>query len=161
MSDTVLCGIDSSTTRTGVSCYINGVYKDCVLIDHKDCKELDLRTSLMINSIIEQLDKYKPDIIVIEDDWNKNNAQTTKALSEIIGAVHGYSISNKIYFHKMLPATWRSYLGFDIGNKKREELKQMAIDYVDKKYNLKVNDDTAESCCIAEALINYYNALED
>jgi Holliday junction resolvasome RuvABC endonuclease subunit len=161
MNETVLCGIDSSTTRTGISRFINGEYTDCILLDHKDCKDLEYRTSLMIDSILQQLDQYEPDIIVIEDDWNKNNVQTTKALSEIIGAVHGYSRAHDVDFHKMLPSTWRSYLGFKVGGKKRDELKQMAIDYVSGKYGLKVNDDVAESCCIAEALINYFETQED
>lgn len=157
--DTRLCGIDSSTSRTGISLYVNGEYKDCVLIDHKNCKEMDLRVSMMIEDILKKLDEYKPDIIAIEDDWNKNNVQTTKALSEIIGAVEGYSISKSIDFHKMLPSRWRSMIGFDIGKKKRPELKQMAIDYISEKYNLNVNDDVAESCCIAEALVNYFQTL--
>ena len=33
MGDVVLCGIDSSTTRTGISCYINGKFKDCVMVE--------------------------------------------------------------------------------------------------------------------------------
>lgn len=156
---TKLCGIDSSTTNTGISLYINGEYSDCVLIGHKDIKELGVRTSAMIKSILEQLNKWNPDIIVIEDDWNKNNVQTTKALSEIIGAVHGYCIAKDLDFVKMLPSKWRSLIGFEIGNKKRPELKQMAIEYINDKYNLSVNDDVAESCCIAEALVNYYQQL--
>lgn len=154
-----LCGIDSSTSCTGISLYIDGKYSDCTMLNHKDCKEMDIRTSKMILSILEQLDIYKPDIIVIEDDWNKNNVQTTKALSEIIGAVHGYAISKKIDFIKMLPSRWRSLIGFEIGKKKRPELKQMAINYINDKYNIDVNDDVAESCCIAEALVCYYQGL--
>lgn len=161
MSETVLCGIDSSTTRTGISCFVNGKYKDCILLDHKDCKDMELRVSLMIDSIFEQLDQYNPDIIVIEDDWNKNNVQTTKALSEIIGAVYGYARAHGADFHKLLPSTWRSYLGFKVGGKKREELKQMAIDYVADRYGINVNDDVAESCCISEALINYFDTQEE
>ena len=43
---------------------------------------------------------------------------------------------------------WRKYC--NIKGKKREELKQNAVNYIKNKYKIEVNDDTAESICIAE-----------
>ena len=85
MSETRLCGIDSSTQKTGISLFVNGEYKDSILINHSNCKDSELRVNMMIHSIIEKLNEWKPQIIAIEDDWNKQNVQVTKALSEITG----------------------------------------------------------------------------
>lgn len=159
MSEMRLCGIDSSTQKTGISLFVNGKYKDSILINHSSCKDSELRVDMMIHSIIEKLDEWKPQIVAIEDDWNKQNVQVTKALSEIIGSVHGYADTNKLDFHKMMPSRWRSFMGWEIGKKTRPELKQMAIDYVKEKYNIEANDDQCESICIAEALVNYFETL--
>jgi len=41
--------------------------------------------------------------------------------------------------------------GMDQGKKKREELKQMSIDYVKNHFNVDVNDDVADAICIGVA----------
>jgi hypothetical protein len=64
---------------------------------------------------------------------------------------------NDCEFNTIRPTEFRKELDFVQGkNVKREELKQQAINYVKKIYNLEVNDDVADAICIGCAVINKF-----
>lgn len=150
-----IAGIDASTTCSGVAIVDNGklIYHDA--IDMKKNKNTDDRVRHMMKELGNFINKQKPDMVYIEDSWNKQNIETTKMLSNILGAVMYVCEDKDIQFVKLLPSAWRSAVGIPLiknGKKlKREELKQEAVDKVVKLHKIKCGDDEAEAICIAEA----------
>ena len=78
------------------------------------------------------------------------NIKTVKLLSYLAGAIISWAADNKVEFRFQLPSEWRKRIGLAQGpKKKREELKQEAIDLVKKRFGIDVTDDIAESVLIA------------
>ena len=140
-----IMGLDASTKITGYGIIQNNELIKHGIIDlHNDKNTIDNRIKKMINSIYDLIKEEKPDVIYIEEMWNKLNVQTTKSLSYVIGAVIGFSEIMNIDIHLILPSEWRKQIGLSQGKKKRDELKQEAINFVKQKYGLNVQDDEAE-----------------
>lgn len=149
-------GIDASTTCSGVAVIEDGklIYHDT--INMKSNHDADQRVKNMMSELGSIIKEYSPTAVYIEDSWNKQNIETTKMLSNVLGAVMYVCQDMKCSFTKMLPSAWRSLAGIKLCNKngtklKREELKQEAIKKVNKTYKIKCGDDEAEAICIAEA----------
>lgn len=154
------CGIDASTKSTGICLLIDGKLSDYKLIDFKSYDDREERTKLMCNTLLKQLSEYNPDIVYIEDSWNSANVDVTKLLTRIMGVTYAWCLAKNREWHSILPSQWRKYCGFEIGKKKRQELKQMSIDYVKEKYGIDVNDDVSDCIALADGVCNYYMSLE-
>ena len=148
-------GIDASTTCSGIAIIEDGklVYHD--IIDMKRNKDSEKRVMNMMSEIGAFIINNSPDVVYIEDSWNKQNIETTKMLSNILGAVMYVCEENNIPFFKLLPSAWRSTVGIKLNKGgvklKREELKKEAVDKVMKSHKIECGDDEAEAICIAEA----------
>lgn len=149
----IICGIDSSTQKTGMSKFDSDTGKllTYTLIDLHKMKEKDKRIDQMISTICAQLNLWKPDSIYIEDTWDRNNIETLKMLTYIVGAVRYWCIENNKVFNKFIPAQWRKLIGLQKNGIKRANYKQISIDYVKEKYGIDVGDDEADSILIGEA----------
>lgn len=159
----IICGIDSSTQKTGMSKFdsASGKLLTYTLIDLHKMKEKDKRIDQMILNICVQLNLWKPDVIYIEDTWDRNNIETLKMLTYIVGAVRYWCIENNKDFNKFIPAQWRKLVGLQKNGIKRSDYKQISIDYVKKKYGIDVNDDEADSILIGEAGIVSQSMSDD
>ena len=151
-----IMGIDASTTCSGVAVIDDGklVYHD--IINMKSNKDTDQRVKDMMCELGKKIKEYSPTALYIEDSWNKQNVETTKMLSNILGAVMYVCQEVGCTFTKILPSAWRSLTGIKLCTKngshlKRNELKQEAVSRVKKIYKIDCNDDEAEAICIAEA----------
>lgn len=143
-------GIDASTNKTGISLFIDEEYAGHVLIDLHQIKNTDERITKMMHEIKAHLYMYKPDLIVMEECLMTTNIKTVKLLSYLAGAIISWAADNKVKFEFQLPTAWRKRINIAQGPKrKREELKQEAIDLVKKKFGIDVTDDEAESVLIA------------
>lgn len=151
-----LISFDASSKKTGVAEFNNGELNKFFLIDYSEIKDRDERTKLMVKSILEELNIYHPDIIVIEDSWNAANVDVTKLLTLIMGSTFGWAVSNNSEWHTLLPSQWRRLCNIDQGKKKREELKQESITYVFNEYGITVNDDVADAVAIGRGYINCF-----
>ena len=122
-----LCSIDFSSKKTGIAYFEDGEYKHHYFIDCSSLKDMEVRFSNMCLDIWKTLEMVKPTIVYAEETVVLRNAQTQ----------------------------WRSAIGILQGrNVKREKLKEQAIQYVKRKYDLIVNDDEADAICIGDAVIN-------
>lgn len=149
-------GIDASTTCSGVAVIKDGelIYHDA--INMKSNKNAEQRVRNMMSELGAMIKEYSPDAVYIEDSWNKQNIETTKMLSNVLGAVMYVCQECGCEFIKLLPSAWRSIAGIKMVGKngshlKRDELKQEAIKKVKKNYKIICGDDEAEAICIAEA----------
>ena len=146
-----ILGIDASSKCSGVALY-DGTKHTTLLFDHSKEKDVDVRINLMMVELGEIIEKTKPDKVYIEDTFSKNNIDTTKKLSNIIGAVRYVCAKNKIEYQLILPSSWRKVLNLDSGkNTKRQEFKKRAMEYVKKNFNEELPEDVCEALCIAEA----------
>jgi Holliday junction resolvasome RuvABC endonuclease subunit len=149
-------GIDASTTCSGVAVIDDGDLIYHGIIDMKKNKDSDQRIMNMISELGAIIKEYAPAAVYIEDSWNKKNIETTKMLSNVLGAVMYVCQDCKCAFTKLLPSVWRSLTGIKMVGKngtrlKRDELKQAAVNKVKRTYKINCGDDEAEAICIAEA----------
>lgn len=158
-----LCGIDSSTSATGVSFFIDGEYFDHVLFDHHKNKNVDERIDSMIRDITKQLQKWSPDIVWIEQPKGSGrNVEMIRKLAEILGAVRCWCVVKQREYHEIMPSQWRKWLpGYEQGKKERSELKNESIKYVKEHLNIEATDDEADSICIGIAVVNYCNKISE
>lgn len=153
MNDCILIGLDSSTTNTGYSIYTNACLTDYGVISCSDIKDNELRFESMCKRIIELLNHYHPRIISAELTTPTRNAVTQRKLTMLLGVIYGWCIEHDCECIFYRATEWRSLISSHYP-KKREELKQWAIQQVNDKYHIQVNDDTAEAILIGQARIN-------
>lgn len=141
-------GLDLSTKCSGYSVFKNNKLISHGVIDLSKNKDMEERSKQMMIAVGELINREKPSCVICEETWNKNNIETTKWLSFIIGAAMGKCCENDIQFEKVLPSQWRAHVGIQQGRKKRPELKQEAIQMVKDKYNFNPIEDEAEAILI-------------
>lgn len=135
----------------------NGKYIEHVLLDYSKNKVMESRFESMAKEIWEMLNKYRPDIIYIEEVYMSGNAQTMKILTRLQGVVYAWAMKNNCEFNTVLPSAWRKVLKLN-GKKgeKRKELKQKSINYVNDTYGILVTDDESDAICIGDAVIRKF-----
>lgn len=161
---TRLISLDTSSSKTGWALFENGKYikSDVINFDTNECKKKykgnsDKRIEDMCLAIIELLKEYKPDIIVIEKLNVGRNMVAVRALSKVIGVVYCYSILNKCFYYEIQPSQWRSQLGMQSSKRKRDEYKQLSIDYVKEHFYKDVSDDESDSICAGIGYIKMFS----
>lgn len=117
----------------------------------------DKRIEDMCLLILHLLEKYKPDIIVIEKLNVSRNMVATRCLSKIIGVVYSYSILNKdVFYYEIQASQWRKQIGIQSSKRKREEYKQLSIKYVKDNFNKEVTDDESDAICAGIGYIKMF-----
>ena len=139
--DIVMLSIDSSTKKTGIAIFVNGKYKENILINLEEIKLMDERFAKMSLELIKTLNVYTPKIIYIEETVVVRNPSTQRFLTRLQGVIYGWAIINDCEFTTVRPTEWRK-------NVKRDQLKEEAISYIKEIFNIDVNDDEAEAVCI-------------
>lgn len=156
MNKVRMCGFDASTKKTGFCIMDNAEMIDYGLLDYSEIDDKETRTKMMCKAILEKLNFYKPEIIVIEDSWNAMNVEVTKILTRVMGVTYGWALENNCEWHTLLPSQWRKLCGLNQGKKKRQELKEMSIQFVKDKYDIDVNDDVADAIALSIGYVNSF-----
>ena len=158
-----MLSLDTSSSKTGWAYFENARYKKSGVIDldTKECKKKyknksDERIRDMCLAVWDLLQKYKPDIIVIEKLNVSRNMVSVRQLSKVIGAVYCYSILNDCYYHEIQASQWRSQIGIQGNGRKREEYKQFSGEYVKNALGIDVTDDESDSICAGVGYINMF-----
>ena len=158
MGDIRLVSIDGSTQKTGIAYFCNGKYVEHILLDYSKDKNMEHRFESKSKGIWRSLDKYRPNIIYIEETYMANNPQTSKILTRLQGVVYAWCMNNGCEFNTIRPTSWRRELKFQQGkNVKREQLKKQSLQYVLDNYGLEVTDDESDAICIADAVVKMFN----
>lgn len=142
-----ILSIDPSTTSTGWCIYENKPIKYGCICPNKTLEYID-RVIYILKELNALKLKYEPEIIIIEQLAVTRNAKTAQMLAGLQVAIEVMFRQEEYLVIEARPSKWRAYCA--IKGKKREELKQNAVNYIKNKYKIEVNDDTAESICIAE-----------
>lgn len=126
--------------------------------------DVEKRIGIMRDGVRDLLEKYKVDKIIIEEvRQDGNNNHTAKVLTWLQGVitVMAYEYDKKISVELIGASTWRSNLGIQGHQVKREKQKIIDIDYVNTKYNLSLNseqDDEADAIGILDAYFKFGTA---
>ena len=149
---------DTSTNNSALTLFVNGQYKEHVLINKSKIKDTFFRMNEMIKDIYKQLDKWKPNTVWIEHpQGHGSNVDMVGKLCEVLGAVRAWCLSHNCEYNEISPSQWRKYAGIQQGKLKRAELKQASIDYIKKKLGIDEGDDVADSIALGYAVINYFD----
>lgn len=148
-----LLSMDTSTTSTGCAIYDDGVLTSSFLIEADGKSEN--RIQKMICNIYEKIKTLSPDIIAIETPSIARNQQTQRLLCYLVGAILGCCVENDVFFHQYRPSEWRNRIKKENEKlpRKRAELKEWAVNTVNERYGIDVQDDVAEAILIGEAYI--------
>ena len=162
MSDkpTILLSLDTSTKDTGVAFFENGKFSHSETIDYSDIKDGQERMEQMILSLYRLFADISPDIVVVELTSVLRNPDTQRKLTMLLGAIMGKCIDMYIPFYAYRPTEWRSLVKDKDEKlpKKREELKQWALEKCHKfGYVDIIDDNEAEAVLIGLAYIKQWS----
>lgn len=149
----ITLAFDQSTNVTGYSVWKDESLIKYGVIDHSDMKnDATDRFNTMCDDIIDLIKGIKPDRVIVEDIAQHQNVNVLKVLARLQGIImyHCYTLDMPIEI--IAPTAWRKKLGFEQGKMKRDELKQMALNYVKSTYGYDVIEDVAEAICIGAAV---------
>lgn len=139
---------DSSTKKTGYAIFENGKFKTYGLIDMSKEKDSEIRINKMGKELLCLLIKEKPDCLSVEHPQGEGrNVLVVNKLSEIIGIIRAYAIQKDISFTEIMPSEWRKMCGIQQGKKKRDELKELSIEFVKENFGIDANDDVCDAIC--------------
>lgn len=156
MNEKTILAIDASTKSTGIAVFKDKdlIYYDCIV---SSSTNLYNRIDVMVEGLEKVLDKYKIDLIVIEDvlpDEVGGNQNTYKALTYLQGFFFHLFDKYKIKHKFFVSSQWRKRCGIKTGpGIHRETLKKKDMEFVKNTYGLDVNDDIADAICIGHAEI--------
>ena len=153
---------DQSTKISAYSLWQDGKYVEVGVIDLHKMKDTSERVRAMGVELCNTIEKYNPEVVVIEEVAQQSNAMTLKLLARIQGVIIGFCAAHDIDTYIVEPSKWRSTLHFKQGSGvKRAELKAQSIEYVKDKYKLDVSEDECEAICIGEAAHVLFDFEED
>lgn len=156
-----MVSIDSSTRCTGMAYFQDGALKIHDVINLSGEKDIEKRSDLMGLKIMQNLFALSPSIVYVERPRGRNNPETLRKLTTIVGMIRGFCIYNGIYFEEIAPTEWRKILGFKQGKGvKRDEEKLQSVQYVKDRYNINPKtDDESDAICIGDAMFAKYAEL--
>lgn len=150
----IILALDLSTKSTGFAIGTDEgkiIKSGCITASQKDVMKRIVRMRDSLTKIIQQ---NKIEQIVMEEVLPEFNSHTSKVLMWLQAAITiaAYETNSKIKCEYISPTEWRKTLKIKQGRGiKRQTLKKQDIEYVQKKYNITVNDDQADAICIFDA----------
>lgn len=153
-----ILALDQSTKRTGFAIFKDRQYISSGLIDcDKEEYSPEERFKHMCFSLKELFTQVSPDFLIMEQVAYQRNAAALIELARLQGVLISICFDVDIPFFIYPPSSWRKDIGFKQGaGIKRKELKLQAIEYVQKKYGINANEDTAESIAMGSAFTITY-----
>lgn len=159
---TKMLSLDTAIKISGYAYFENGVLIESGTINYSKEKDSEICFNKMCESLLQIINQYKPNIIVIERPPFTKDPHTLIRLSEIIGLARGYSINKKCEFIEYGVTSWRKFVKDkdDVLPKKRKDLKNWDVEKFIKIFNRNpIDDNEADAVLIGLARINEFNLL--
>ena len=156
---TKMISLDTSSSCSGWALWEDGMLTEHGIIDLKYAKDSDRRLDLMCGSLISLLNSTDPDIVVIEMTVVSRNVSGQRLLSEIVGVVRGWCMSQheRRFFYRLRPTEWRRLVreeGEVIPRSKKNGLKEWDISKASDAFGFTPEtDDEADAALIGWAYI--------
>ena len=145
-------GLDTSSTASGFAIYQNGFYIRSGTVNLRKAKMDDeARIKTMVLSLLQILNQYQPQTIVIEMTVVPRNAKTQRLLSEVVGAMRGWAYLHQTEFVEYRPSVWRKLIcGESKIPKTRDECKAWSVAMV-SQWKKDIDDNEADAVLIGAA----------
>ena len=148
-----ILSFDQSTRITGWCISNKNEYIDSGVIDLHKITDTGERSKVMGLEICKLIEKFMPDLIVIEEVQQQSNVDTVKKLARIQGMAIGFATAHKIDVKILEPSKWRLKLGYKQGRGvERKELKQQSLNFVKNNFGFEYSEDRCEAICINVAM---------
>lgn len=145
-----ILAFDQSSTKTGWAQFEDDNYISSGVINLSHIKNDSTERLLeMCDAICKHIEDIRPDLVVIEDIFDKNNVAVLALLARLQGVIMFRCFKIGIPIKILAPKTWRKIVG--IKKKDRNGAKEEAVQLVNELYGLPVTNDEAEAVCIAKA----------
>lgn len=146
----MILGFDQSTNKSAFSVLSDGALLRYGLLDRHKEKDVASRIKNMFLDIVRIIDEVHPDLLVFEAVQQNASPKTSLMLSQLQGMCIGAGYVKGYEVVSPLPSEWRAVLKFSQGRSvTRHELKEQAIQYAFETFGLRLQEDEAESACIA------------
>lgn len=160
-----LVSLDTSSTISGYAYFENAVYQDSDIICCAEEKDIYVRVENMCFRLVDVLNKYKPDIVVIEKPPYCGDPKTLVLLAEIVGCVRGWTITQGFAeYVEYDPNRWRRLVA-DKDEKiptKRNLCKPWDMEKAEAIIKRKPMDDNeADAVLIGQARIEEMKAINE
>lgn len=151
MANTIL-SLDQATKETGWS-----IFTDKQLIDFGHWKFTQDDTVERIYKLCQEIrqvvEKYHPDLIVIENIQLQQNVEMFQKLAWVQGAILVLTQELNIPYKLVYSSDWRADCNFlKNQDKKRENQKKIAQQWVLETFNKKCTQDESDAICIGYAM---------
>lgn len=145
----IVLALDPSTTSTGWCIYNTELdtYEDYGTIKSKAHNAI-WRIIEIRKNIVELVNVWKPELVVIEDLSVTRNASTVKLLAGLQIEIEIICEKREYLYQLVRPSEWRKVVG--IKGQKRKEQKANTIKHVKEKHGIDVNEDEADAICMGE-----------
>ena len=154
----VIMSCDQATVNTAYSVWVDGK-----LVTHEkitaDKMIKDYRRSLqMVDLIMEKVNEYKPDMIILEDAFSNGNNKTFGMLSCLRGMSMERFTMEGYKFDIVAPVTWKSFAKI---KGKRPEQKVQSVALAEDIFDIALfgDDDIADSINIGCWAVNKYEGI--
>ncbi len=154
---TKMISLDTATVRTGWALWINGILTDHGVIDVSKTKDRTESLDEMVRQLIRLLKDTDPDIVVIEMTVVPTNTGTQRLLSEIVGVIRGWCMSQDPIrdFYRLRPSEWRKLIRTPderVPKSKKDGLKEWDIRKAKEIFGFDpVDDNEADAVLIGQA----------
>lgn len=154
-----MISFDTSTTDTGFAVWENAILTKYGNLNSK-IENTNYRVNYMIKEIRKIIIDEQPNIIIVEGLTVFNDIKTDSNLSDIIGAIRGFSLSlEDCWFDKLLPSEWRNLVANEVEKipRKRNDCKLWDVSKVNDIYGKNIeNDNIADAILIGLAYCNLF-----
>jgi Holliday junction resolvasome RuvABC endonuclease subunit len=142
-----ILNLDQSTRATGYSGFENKVLQEHGVLKVKNEKSPVFdRMKEMVDMIENLINEYQPDYITLENTQKQVNVDVFKTLSQLQGVIIKLLFDMDIGFSLVYPTEWRKTC--EIKERKRDDQKLAAIQYIKDNFELDMQEDEAEATCI-------------
>lgn len=151
-----ILALDQALGTTGY-CIFNNIELETVgHFKTVSSKPIEERLCEIMRKLNELLNQYEFEHLVFEDIQKQTNISTYCKLAYVQAAVMIWCYNQNIKFTILSPSHWRKILKENytiVFGRKREEQKQVAVDFIKLKYNTFVTSDEADACCLGLAYL--------
>ena len=155
-----ILAIDQATYNSGWAIFDNNKYIASGVFTTSDKHEM-ARDLAIKKWLLSMIDKWKPDMVGIEDLQHEENGKTVrigaivlKTLAHLQGIMMLTCYENNITYHVCQASVWKSKIG--IKSRVRVEQKAEIQKLVFQWYNKKVTDDEADAIGIGKYLTDLF-----
>lgn len=154
----VVLAFDQSSKKTGWSYFEDKKYVSSGVIDKHNISDTNTRIGEMGVAICKQINKMKPDVVILEDVQAQSGVSTVISLARLQGFILGWCYVHDVAVKIIKPSEWRKEIHIKQGaGVKRAELKAQSIDFVKTTYGVTLSEDESEAICQNVAAHIKYN----